>query len=255
MPNNGQNICSKKSLGIDFESVFQNQLPENESNLYWIVYNVVRQVVRKYQSAVKDENMAIDVQKLAEYLDIKVVYRSIAVRENLFQDEVAGFIDKFNFGMGNDSCIIYVNENLGELSRRYVVGHEIGHFILNNGQQSNKVEYCRNVMLPRNIKERVCNLLASFIFMPIESVMKLMDEFCDERRKSGAVPIDPDEWLQYLGYKFKLSNYHTILCFQDIRNLAGVLYSMGFFDKADEEHMFEDEEVNQNLSRYEKLFR
>lgn len=255
MSENEQNICSVKKLGVDFEEIFRTQLSANEDNIYWIIYSTVQRIVRQYREEKDDQEVAINIEKFAEFLNIKIAERMIAGRNKLFKDEVAGFIDHFDYPMGNNQCMIYVNENLGELSKRYVIAHEISHYILNNGEQKNKVEYCRMVMLSKNNKERICDIMASFIIMPIESVMKLMFDFCNDKRQKGHIPIDADEWLHFLGYSFKLSNYHTVLCYQDIRNLAGVLWLMGFMDEDDKEHRFEDEEINHNLKEYQNLFR
>ena len=249
-----KNICSINNLGIDFSQFIKEQFPIDEKNIYFTVYNAVNKIMKAYREAKYDKEPAIDVYKLAEFLDIKVVERSIVTKEKLFKDEIVGFIDQFDFGFGNDECMIYVNENIGELSKRYVIGHEIGHYILNNGQQKNKVEYCRSIMFPKNIKERICDLAASFILMPIEYVMKVMDDFCEDKRKKEDIPIEPDDWLYYVGSKFKLSNYHTILCYQDIRNLAGVLYSFALADK-DNNNSSDNNEIRNKLLNHLQLFR
>lgn len=246
------NICAVDEI-VNFNEVFTKQLAANEHNIYWILYTTAKQLIKQYREARNDEEKAINIENFADFLGIKIVERPIAGKEKLFRDEVEGFIDHFDYGEGYNQCMIYVNENLGELSKRYVIGHEIAHYILNNGEQKNIIEYCRKVMLSGNIRERICDMMVSFICMPIESVMKSMLEFCRDKKEKGAIPIEPDEWLHYLGYEFKLSNYHTVLCYQDIRNLAGVLNEMGYMEQGGE-YTFEDKEIDEHLSEYKQLF-
>ena len=57
-----------------------------------------------------------------------------------------------------------------------------------------------------------------------KTVFKVMDEYIERCKQREELPIVLYDWLEYLGATVKVSHYHTISCFQNVRHLGGILF-------------------------------
>lgn len=222
----------------------------NMQDIYLEVYRISNQYLEDYYDDLK-RRRTIDIRGIVNKCGIDIVEREIYPSGFLFVNQIDGYLDIINKD-NNNKYTIYVNENLDEVSKRYVIAHEFSHYMLkkiykNNSQKKKGMEirYCLNVLFAKNVEENVCDILTSFLLMPIDCVLPLMKQFVDD--KKDCYPVRVSEWLQCLSYWMQISSYHVSICFQHIRYLAAFIY-----DK--ENRGLGDKIPIKNIKEYEYLF-
>ena len=99
-------------------------------------------------------------------------------------------------------------------------------FLMRTSKKDELIEpkNCCNPLIPKTTEEQLCDIIASFLLMPIDSVLGVMKKFINKCEEKNRVPVDMYEWLKYLGAVMGVSDYHTILCFQNVRYLGGAIF-------------------------------
>lgn len=196
-------------------------------DIYLEVYKISNKYLEDYYDDLKRRRI-IDIRSIVNKYGINIVERELYPGGFLFINQVDGYLDIVNKDIDN-KYTIYVNENLDEVSKRYVIAHEFSHYILKERDKANskrkkgiEIKYCLNTLFAKNVEENVSDILTSFLLMPIECVLPLMKQFVDD--KKGYYPVHVSEWLQCLSYWMQISSYHVGLCFQHIRYLAAFIY-------------------------------
>ena len=118
----------------------------------------------------------VPVDKIAEKLDLRVVPFK-------FPDTISGVLRKQKKAIG-------VNEAHHAIRQRFTIAHEIGHFVLNHGNDEDLVDGSFNGNAGNSI-EREANAFASFLLMPKDWVL--------ERHKAKGLD------LEALAKEFKVS--------------------------------------------------
>lgn len=193
---------------------------------------------------------AVDIYQIAQYYQVDIVKQKIKTYTSPFENELVGYIDGYNSDTDEFRSTIYVNNQIDELSRRYVIAHELAHHILSINQE-NKIEVraCTNTLFPSMIEETLCNKMASYLLMPLDIVFPMLDAFLARKREWGKEKdIFQADWLRELAFNLNLSDYHTILAYQDIRHLAGVLYERKFVGSS-------GSVIMKDWEKYKKYFR
>lgn len=218
--------------------------------IYLKVYKISNEYLEAYYNDLK-RRRTIDIRGIVNKYGIDIIEREIYPSGFLFVNQIDGYLDIVNKD-NNNKYTIYVNENLDEVSKRYVIAHEFSHYILkelDNSESEKKkgmeIKYCLNALFAKNVEENICDILTSFLLMPIDCVLPLMKQFIDD--KKDYCPVRISEWLQCLSYWMQVSSYHVSLCFQHIRYLAAFIY-----DK--ENKGLNDEILIKNIKDYEHLF-
>lgn len=206
--------------------------------------------MRNYYGDLKEYH-TIDIRGIVKKYGIDIMEREIHQSSFLFANQIDGYLDKIK-KEDHIQYVIYVNENLNEASKRYVIAHEFSHYILQQQRKATEkakneidVKYCLNVLFSKSVEENACDIMTAFLLMPIDYVLPLMKQFIESQKND--YPIRTSEWLQCLSYWMKVSSYHVNLCFQHIRYLAAFLYD-------NESKGIDNGIAIKNIKEYEMLF-
>jgi Zn-dependent peptidase ImmA (M78 family) len=151
---------------------------------------LVEQLLRKHRV----ESGPVPVEKLARLLGVRVV------REPT-DDELSGFLYR---DRGQRAAIIGVNANHPPNRQNFTVAHELGHFLLHEGD---KVHVDRGFQIKLradsssrgvDIEERESNLFAAELLMPA-SFLKT------DLTKVNALRLDVDDVVTELASKYEVS--------------------------------------------------
>lgn len=182
--------------------------------IYIILYAISKIVTKNVHA-----ETIVPIKKLIADEEVEIYERKLSTIDDNFVNELLGTLEKVQ-----DKWRIYINRDIGSLTKRYVMAHEFSHYIINSIEMWDVNENCTNVLLPPNTREQMCDIMSSFLILPFCTVVKLLREYIDDQKKLYGNPIDLDEWIHYLGNEMGLKEYHTILCYQNVRYLAGALY-------------------------------
>jgi len=182
--------------------------------IYVILYAISKIVMDETRS-----KTMVPIKSLIMSEKIEIYERNLSTVDDNFVNELLGTLEKIQ-----GEWRIYINQEIGSLTKRYVMAHEFSHYIVNSIETIDESENCTNVLFPLNTGEQICDIISSFLLLPFGTVVKLLNTYIDNRRKEYGSPVNLDEWIQYLGNEMGLTEYHTILSYQNIRYLAGALY-------------------------------
>lgn len=116
-------------------------------------------------------NPPIVITDILEHLNLEA---KLAKFEN---DNVLGMLCK---------NIIYINEKQSNLNSRFVIAHEVGHYILENfNRDTNDVVYSRDIFSDNSSKEKIANIFAAELLIPTEFLRKDLKRIQNDFRKNG----------------------------------------------------------------------
>ena len=212
------------------------------SDLYVVLYEMTTNILEEKLKYFSENNgKEVDIYALAKAYEIKIVKQNLESSQDIFSQEVLGYLDSFY------EKTIYINDTAGDYSKRYGVAHDIGHYLVKKEKhEDDQVFACyyATPRLPKNAEEQICDIIASFLLMPVSTVLDLMNEYISEVGKLRKYEATTYTWLEYLGEKLHIADYYTGLCFQNIRYLCAILY-----ERAQE---MKDEDIEKG-SIYEKI--
>lgn len=182
------------------------------------IYVVLYAISKILTDGVRTETM-VPIRKMIGSEKIELYERMLATVDDNFANELLGTLEKIQ-----DKWRIYINQEIGSLTKRYVMAHEFSHYIINSIKEIDKSENCTNVLFPLSTGEQMCDIMSSFLLLPFGTVVRLLNTYTNRQQKSYGRPVNMDEWIRYLGNEMGLTEYHTILCYQNVRYLAGALY-------------------------------
>ena len=125
--------------------------------------------------ATKQVKPAIDAKKVADYLNI-LVKESPAPT-----DDISGFLM-----IEKDAPVIGLNINNSELRRRFTLGHELGHFVLQHhlGKGAPHIDKLISIQFRDSvssagvkIEEMEANLFAAELLMPSDMIARSLKNF------------------------------------------------------------------------------
>lgn len=143
----------------------------------------------------------IPVEDIAKMLDI------VIIREE-FDDHLSGMLYRDNF-----HTIIGVNSNHLEPRQRFTIAHEIGHFIMHEGEQVHIDENFRvhfrdiTSSLATNMNEIEANAFAAALLMPENHVREAFAQIADGIESSN----DDDQQIQLLAKQFNVSKQALLI--------------------------------------------
>lgn len=233
---------------------YKNMVSEEKSikgvkDLYISLYEQTNTILNEKLDYFSNEKAAVDIYELAKQYDIKIVEKNLESQKDLFSQEVVGYLDSYH------GKTIYINEEVGDYTKRYGVAHEVGHYLVREAEMKDKVFACY-FATPRFLKtseEQVCDLIASFLLMPISTVLDLMEVYIKQSQQMVNERITTYSWLGYLGGKLHVADYYTSLCFQNIKYLGAFLYEEAL--EMEKKGMLKEDSIYGKIKRMEWLFR
>lgn len=218
----------EKKIGCLIDRVVSKRewedIERDMESMYLRIYIITRAI---YKEVFQEDSgkSYVDILEIAKYFHINVIDRELNSEQDIFMNEISGFLDEYDYEQGNYQWSIYVNHNIGDISKRYVIAHELSHYILNRSKHSHNTKYCINPLFPTSKEEQICDLMSSFFLMPILMVLEVLDTYIAEKKRNGRTPIDIYDWMRHLAYEMKVPEFLVTTCYQNIRYLGGILYN------------------------------
>lgn len=143
---------------------------------------------------INKENFYIDIKKIIEENDIKIVFK------DLKDDESGRFIKEENK--------IIVNENHSENRQRFTLAHEFAHYLLGHesSYRSANFETYGDYKLLSN--ERDANNLAADLLMPKVMIVALLEKFLEENNLTENKNLnnkEKEKLYEYISSELKVS--------------------------------------------------
>lgn len=211
----------------DMESVY--------IGIYLLTKEIRKQVSCEMQTSEKNY---VDIREIANYFHISVSDRELNSEQDIFINEISGYLDVYDYERGNYKWSIYLNRDIGELSKRYVIAHELSHYFINRSKGIRITKYCVNPFFPGTGEEQICDIMSSFFLMPIIMVLETLERYISQKNKDGKIPVEIYDWMRYLAYEMKIPESYIMICYQNVRYLGGLLCDkeLGYAEgKLDEE--------------------
>lgn len=213
----------RKIYTYDFLTI-QMDLNMSMEEVYLVAFRNTKRILDDFRQRMLLKSRATDIRGLVEMAGIEIIEKPLASFNDRFSHETSGYLDCYDYKKDEFQWTIYVNNALGDLTKRYIIAHELAHFLIKGNKEVQEVytRYCVSPLFPKDMEEQLCDIVASFLLMPIDSVLDLMKEYIARRNNEK---IDTFEWLRFLGCQMGVSDYHTVICYQNVRYLGGFLYS------------------------------
>jgi Zn-dependent peptidase ImmA (M78 family) len=140
---------------------------------------------------------AIPVEDIAEKLEIRVVYESL-------DETLSGFLYR---DKDNKENLICVNEKHTENRKRFTIAHELGHYLLHNGDNThidrNFIINFRDSVSSQaiNVEEIEANAFAAALLMPEQLLIPTVLE----KIKNGIDLVESTKEISLIAKKFGVS--------------------------------------------------
>lgn len=183
---------------------------------YIMLYAISQKILK--ENSVDSEETCVPIKKLAELSGIDIYTQKLSSIDDKFLDERIGILTNYSI-----EWRINLNNECGALTQRYAIAYEFANYSLIKMQEEVKNRSCSRVLFPIDGLGTTCDTLALFLLLPFCSVVKLMNKFVEEcislHDELGTV----EEWIHYLANEAGLTEYYTVIGYQNIRALAGAL--------------------------------
>ncbi len=199
-------------------------------NMTLILYKLALEIKNKTPNYLSEEGY-VDIMQVLNYCRVEMQECHLNSDQDFFDNEIAGYLDASKYAQNTHGWKIYINADISGLERRYVIAHEVSHYIIDSIYNNKVRRYCTTPVFPKDSSEQSCDMLASFLLMPLENVMEYFKCFRDEKMKAGEKPRKV-EFIKYLASKFILTDLQAAMSFEHVRHLAGVLYEKSIFYKS-----------------------
>lgn len=190
--------------------------------IYILIYKRIKEILDDFHKRVPSKDKTTDIKKLITLCGIEIIEKSLTVHSDQFCYKMFGYLAYDNYVSAQYQWKMYVNKTMSSLNRRYAMAHQLAYFLLKK-DKCEKHACTRYDVYPffsKNPEELLSDIITSFLLMPLDLIIEIMKEYLEQHQKKE---MDAFGWIQYLGNKVRLSNYHTVMCYQNIRYLAEIL--------------------------------
>lgn len=221
---------------------------------------ILMETAKLLKDVSKDEGLHINYAKICwgamgvlrdiwgtEYhlpIDVKEIYKQLGVgikkvdlnefMEGRDEKKVNRIIGKISirpdYMAGKSKTTVYVDEKATPASINYALAHELCHLILNYNRIRYTDDYCIMPMLPKLSDELIADAFAVFLLIPFDRFLEKFDEYIKFVKKEGLAPIGTKEWLTYLGSVAMVPNYYVACAYEQIRQVAFLVYKIHITD-------------------------
>lgn len=140
------------------------------------------------------ESAPVEVEKIAEYLGIRVQYETT-------DDDLSGFLLR---DLSRNKAVIGVNAKHHESRKRFTVAHELGHFMLHEHENLHVDK--RFMIQLRDEKsskgefedEKEANLFAAELLMPVDFIQSDLSEISE-------FDLEDEQFIKELADRYKVS--------------------------------------------------
>lgn len=224
------------SLLMDVATILNEAL--NDEGLY-VNYAKIYYAVMKLLKEVSEQNeyqFPIEIKNIYKKLNIEVLKTNL----NEFMGDgdpqkVNRIIGKISirpdYTSGKSKTSIYVEKNMSPAVTNYALAHELCHYILNSERIRYTDDYCIMPMLPKLAGELLADAFAIFLLIPFDKFLETFKKYVDDAKIKGSIPINTEEWLNYLGSVAAVPYYYVACAYQQIRHVAYLMYDIHIADE------------------------
>ncbi|WP_316568858.1 ImmA/IrrE family metallo-endopeptidase [Neobacillus sp. YIM B06451] len=154
----------------------------------------IEQIANEILNKFNIDEVPVPLDKIAEGLNLYI-------QEEKLEGDLSGILLR-----NNNKNIIGVNSNHNDNRRRFTIAHEIGHFLLHEGNQVHidrtfKVNFRdKNSSLANSVEEIEANAFAAALLMP----EKKLKQFYNKKLKEG-IDFEHSDELEQIAKTFKVS--------------------------------------------------
>ena len=181
--------------------------------VYLNLYKMAAAILDEKLHYFSQKQFSVNIYQLAAAYDIQIYVMDMAANNFPSSDFVIELFGYLNTYAGK---AIYLNQNTGNLTRRYTIAYHLAYYLLNDSSTKNYVHYFTQAAFPMDLSEQLCHLLASFLLMPVESVNNLMVLY---KENAFSSQLNFSSWISYLGNTMGLPAYYTAASLESIRTL------------------------------------
>lgn len=222
-------------------------------DLYLSSFYLAQSILDIFSEKYPSEKKAVDIRGLATAFQVEIIEKNLQLDSCIFTQGMLGYLDYYNHKYKEYPWTIYVNNNMGSLTKRYVIAHELAHFFLNYSLCKGNISCYTNPLFPKKEEEQLCDIIACFLLMPIDKVLELMKKYIENCKSQTNCSVDMYDWLTHLGSIMGVSDYHTVSCFQNVRYLGGIIFeSKGEWKKIGEKDYCA--QVYEKMKEYPSIF-
>ena len=129
-------------------SISINASKMNSKDLYLASFGLTQSILWDvFRLEAKEE--ATDVYAVAKHFNVEIFEKKMTVENNVFQYGMPGYLDCFDYKPKEYEWTIYVNEGMGDLTKRYIIAHELAHFFLVEKNTLIEPKNCCNPLIPK----------------------------------------------------------------------------------------------------------
>ena len=194
-----------------FEELNINKGVENITKLYNEIAVYTEELVSEsYKKVNKEVSFPIDINIIAEYLDINIKRDNLNLVGSTNYSRKLGIITA-----RNSSGYIVVDENVSYKTCRYAIANGIGRYLLNQSRGIFKSSYAIP-LIPQSLEEIAADSIAVFLLMPVTT---FKDEFLAYLNACESRPLDVDEWMQHLSDRCQITQFNLAIGYQQMKQV------------------------------------
>lgn len=158
------------------------------------VYSLLEPYIleKKENLYITAENFAIDLEKIASILGLKIIPEDI-------DDDISGYLENNN---------IYINKKHSENRKRFTIAHEIGHFLYKHQDNVKFRQAVSTYTEEELIEEKLANNFSANLIMPEKQMKALVVKFYDDNKislSSGLSNSEREELIEFISKKLLVS--------------------------------------------------
>lgn len=198
---------------IDLKS-YQDSIKSIRDMNFKNFYSEMEKVTRNILKCCFEEDITfpINIRKVAESLEIEICERTLNLDIGFQLRKISGYIKE----KGDYAARIYIDCGDSELIKRYMITHELSHYILGRMDTGEK-QYCVEPFFPENQDEILADIMTACFLFPCTPVLKCMQMYVNGLNQKNDYPLNGEKWLNYLSKAAEVSYYHTVSSYQYVR--------------------------------------
>lgn len=212
---------------MDEISEFLKELT-NEKNLvqyYWELSQKAEHLIL-FLLGEEAYHFPINIEKMAENMGLTIVEENLSGFSN--QDEITKrsgqIIIREDFFTDETSAIIYLDEDISPISKRYVIAYELAHYIMHWKERRYNEDYCIMPLCPIDIEKIVADIFANFLLIPVKLFFQEFYDYVFQRTQQERIPIATEYWIRYLSERSLVPEYYVAYGYQQLRYVGYWIY-------------------------------
>lgn len=235
-------------LKEEFQGEFQK--PQTLIKYYWEASLKAERLIR--EALGESERFPIDIELLARKLGAQIVVEDLnelnwwrSMNRKIGQIQIGE-----NFFTKGKMKTIFVDKAAPVTSKRYVIAHELSHYIIHFDDKDYYEDYCIMPMCPADIEEAVTDIFAIFLLIPVRHFFVEFLEYVKNNTDRGEKTVATEHWIRYLAERSMVPEYYVAYGYQQLRYVAYWIYQAwneedSVWGKSRKQNVMSDEDKKQ----------